>query len=129
MNFQAWTILKWRGSFPAKKWLKIGKTPRKINIPEDRKHRDHFMDIPTIILEEKQGNKAVSMEKRFYKTYPKNVRLGISFLEGLPIFDVEKALNNLPNEEMERDKKYFEDRRYSENLLTELKQRGFSEDE
>ena len=68
------------------------------------------------------------MEKRFYKTYPNSDRLEISFLAGLPIIAEDTTPGNSLNEEMKRDKNHFEGRRYNANLLTELQQRGFSED-
>ena len=68
------------------------------------------------------------MEKRFYKKYSNNDRLEISFLAGLPVIAEDTIPGNSPNEEMKRDKNYFEGRRYNANLLTELQQRGFSED-
>ena len=87
------------------------------------------MDILTTTPEENRGNKEASMEKRFYKTYPNDNRLEISFLAGLPpIIAKDTTPDNSPNEEMKRDKSHFESRRYNENLLTELQQRGFSED-
>lgn len=68
------------------------------------------------------------MEKRFYKTYSDNNRLEISFLAGLPIMAEDIPLDRPPNEEMKRDKNHFEGKKYNTNLLTELKQGGFSED-
>ena len=68
------------------------------------------------------------MGKRFYKEYSNNNRLEISYIAGLPAISEDKNLDNPPDEEMEEDKKYFKDRLYNENCLTELQQRGFSED-
>ena len=67
------------------------------------------------------------MEKIFYKKYS-NDRLEISFLAGLPVIAEDIAPANPPNEEMKRDKNYFEGKKYNANLLKELQQKGFSED-
>ena len=71
------------------------------------------------------------MEKRFYKTYPNNDRLEISFLANLaklPVIAKDTTPDRQTSEEMKRDEEYFKDRVYSEKVLKELKQKGFSED-
>ena len=71
------------------------------------------------------------MEKRFCKIYPNNDRLEVSFLtdlSGLPAIAKDITPDRQPHEEMKRDEEYFKDKLYSEKVLKELKQKGFSED-
>ena len=82
------------------------------------------MELQATLKDEKRK----FMEKRFYKKYQNNDRLEISFLAGLSIMAEDTTPNNPPNKEMKKDKNHFEGKRYNANLLTELQQRGFSED-
>ena len=68
------------------------------------------------------------MEKKFCKTYLNHDWLEIVYIANLPSIRENTNPDTPPDEEMEKDKNCFAGRRYNENLLTELQQRGFSKD-